>query len=262
MPSTPTTCWPRASRARRRLILLDYDGVLVPFAPGLRASNPAARLLELLTELAAQPGTCVVVASGRRRSDLERWFGAVPGLWLTAENGMFTRSPSSKTWEAPARHLPPSWEEHVRPFLEHFVDRTPASFIETREYALVWHYGISDPEFGEWLANELTSSLDALLAETELTAARGHKSVEVRPVWVNKSKVAGRFIDECTPDLCLAIGSDRDDEELFAALPANSWTVRVGGGASGPDFTSPAPATSSACSSDSPNPRSTAPTND
>ena len=222
------------SRARRRLILLDYDGVLVPFAPGLRASNPAARLLELLTELAAQPGTCVVVASGRRRSDLERWFGAVPGLWLTAENGMFTRSPSSKTWEAPARHLPPSWEEHVRPFLEHFVDRTPASFIETREYALVWHYGISDPEFGEWLANELTSSLDALLAETELTAACGHRSVEVRPVWVNKSEVARRFIDDYMPDLCLAIGSDRDDEDLFAALPADSWTVRVGGGRPGP----------------------------
>jgi trehalose 6-phosphate synthase/phosphatase len=78
----------------------------------------------------------------------------------------------------------------------------------------------------------LTSSLDALLAETEFTAARGHKSVEVRPVWVNKKTVAGRFIDDATPDLCLAIGSDRDDEDLFAALPVDSWTVRVGGGAS------------------------------
>ena len=143
----------------------------------------------------------MVVASGRPRSDLERWFGAIPGLWLAAENGMLTRSPTSQTWEAPARHLPPSWEEHVLPFLEHFVDRTPASFIETREYALVWHYGISDPDFGEWLANELTSSLDALLAETELTAARGHKSVEVRPVWVNKSDVASRFLDVVAPDL-------------------------------------------------------------
>jgi trehalose 6-phosphate synthase/phosphatase len=96
----------------------------------------------------------------------------------------------------------------------------------------VWHYGISDPEFGEWLANELTSSLDALLAETELTAIRGHKSVEVRPVWVNKNEVARRFIDDGIPDLCLAVGADRDDEDLFAALPADSWTVRVGGGAS------------------------------
>ena len=220
------------SRAERRLVLLNYDGVLVPLAPGLRAPTPRPRLLELLAELAAQPGITAVVASGRPRSDLERWFGAVPGLWLAAENGMLTRSPTSQTWEAPARHLPPTWGEHVLPFLEHFVDRTPASYIETREYALVWHYGISDPDFGEWLANELTSSLDALLAETDLTAARGHKSVEVRPVWVNKSDVANRFLDVVAPDLCLAIGADRDDDDLFAALPADSWTVRVGSGAS------------------------------
>jgi trehalose 6-phosphate synthase/phosphatase len=218
--------------ATRRLLLFNYDGVLVPFAPGLRDSTPGTRLLGLLTDLAAQPNNWVVVASGRPRSDLQRWFGSIPGLWLAAENGLLTRSPTTKTWEGPARHLRPSWEEHVRPFLNHFVDRTPGSFIETKEYALVWHYGISDPEFGEWLANELTSSLDALLAETELTAARGHKSVEVRPAWVNKSHVARRFIDAYTPELCLAIGADRDDEDLFAALPSDSWTVRVGSGAS------------------------------
>jgi trehalose 6-phosphate synthase/phosphatase len=218
--------------AKRRLFLLNYDGALVPFAPGLLDSIPSPLLLGLLTNLVAQPGNCVVVASGRPRADLERWFGAIPGLWLSAENGVLTRSPTTGTWEAPTGNLRPAWEEHVRPFLEHFVDRTPGSFVETKEYALVWHYGLSDPEFGEWLANELTSSLDSLLAETDLTAARGHKSVEVRPVWVNKNQVARRFIDDHRPDLCLAIGVDRDDEDLFAALPADSWTVRVGGGMS------------------------------
>jgi trehalose 6-phosphate synthase/phosphatase len=221
-----------ARSAERRLILLNYDGVLVRFTPGLRDATPSDRVIAVLTDLASQPGSRVVVASGRPRSDLERWFGAIPSLWLVAENGMLTRSPEAGTWEAPARTLGPAWDEHVRPFLEHYVDRTPGSFIETKEYALVWHYGLADPEFGEWLANELTSSLEALLAETELTAARGHRSVEVRPVWINKGEVVGRFTESCQPDLCLAIGSDRDDEDLFAALPADSWTVRVGGGAS------------------------------
>jgi trehalose 6-phosphate synthase/phosphatase len=219
-------------KAKRRLLLLNCDGAPVPFAPGFRDSTPSPRVLDSLTELAAQPSNCVVVASGRPRSDLERRFGAIPGVWLSAENGVLTRSPATRTWEAPTRNLRPAWEEQVRPFLEHFVDRTPGSFIETKEYALVWHYGLSDPEFGEWLANELTSSLDSLLAETELTAARRHKSVEVRPAWINKNEVARRFIDNYAPDLCLAIGADRDDEDLFAALPADSWTVRVGSGAS------------------------------
>ncbi len=231
-PLDPDELLAAFDHAQQRLLLLNYDGALVPFAPGLRDATPSTRLLQLLTELATEPTNQVVVASGRSRSELERWFGAIPGLWLSAENGTLTRSPATKTWEAPARHLPPSWAEQVRSFLEHFADRTPGSFIETKEYALVWHYGISDPEFGEWLANEITSSLDALLAETELTAARGHKSVEVRPAWVNKNEVAARFIDGRPPDVCLAIGVDRDDEDLFAALAADSWTVRVGGGSS------------------------------
>ena len=34
------------------------------------------------------------------------------------------------------------------PILEHFVDRTPGSFIEEKRYALVWHYRVAEPEFG------------------------------------------------------------------------------------------------------------------
>ena len=223
-----------ARSAERRLIFLDYDGVLVRFAPGLRDATPSDRVIAVLTDLASQPGSRVVVASGRPRSDLERWFGAIPRLWLVAENGMLTRSPRLRTWETPARRGRPAWDEHVRPFLEHYVDRTPGSFVETKEYTLVWHYGLADPEFGEWLANELTSSLEALLAETELTAARGHRvrSRSARSGSTRARSSCRTSTESCKPDLCLAIGSDRDDEDLFAALPADSWTVRVGGGAS------------------------------
>ena len=74
------------------------------------------------------------------------------------------------------------------PILEHFVDRTPGSFVEEKKYALVWHYRMAEPEFGEWLANELVSMLEAMLADTELRAYRGHKIVEIRPVWVEQGR--------------------------------------------------------------------------
>jgi len=78
--------------------------------------------------------------------------------------------------------------------LEHFVDRTPGSFVEEKKYALVWHYRMADPEFGEWLANELVSMLEAMLAETELRAFRGEKIVEVKPAWANKGEVVKRLM--------------------------------------------------------------------
>jgi hypothetical protein len=68
-----------------------------------------------------------------------------------------------------AGDLPP--DKDVYPFLEHYADRTPGSFVEEKEFSLVWHYRMSDPEFGEWLANELAHELEQMLADTLLRAA-------------------------------------------------------------------------------------------
>lgn len=77
--------------------------------------------------------------------------------------------------------------------LDEFVDRTPGSFIEEKEFSVVWHYRMSDPEFGEWLVNELVATLDHMLTDTEFRAVHGSKSVEVRPIWANKAQVKQRL---------------------------------------------------------------------
>jgi trehalose-6-phosphatase len=110
----------------------------------------------------------------------------VPDLWLIGEHGGCVRSPITREWEM-ARPMPgDEWKARVLPLLEHFIDRTPGSFLEEKELALVWHHRLADPEFGEWLAHELVATLDEMLAETELRAIRGNKTVEVRFAWANK----------------------------------------------------------------------------
>jgi trehalose 6-phosphate synthase/phosphatase len=117
------------------------------------------------------------------------------------------------------------------PILEHFVDRTPGSFVEEKKYSVVWHYRKAEPEFGSWLANELVSMLEAMLAETELRAFRGDRIVEVRPVWVNKGAALEHLLAaQPEPDFLFAAGDDRADEDLFERLPAGAWTVHVGSG--------------------------------
>jgi trehalose-6-phosphatase len=79
---------------------------------------------------------------------------------------------------------------------------------------------MADPEFGEWLANELVSMLEAMPAETELRTLRGDKIVEIRPVWANKSEAHGGLRQGCSdPDFVFAAGDDRADEDLFERLP-------------------------------------------
>ena len=216
--------------ASRVWIFLDYDGTLVPFAGRPRDAAPTPRVLDLIGQLARRRSFRVALVSGRPKEDLDTWFGEIDGLWLAAEHGAAVRAPGG-SWEPLRPSHPVGWKARVRPVLEHVSDRTPGSFIEEKEYSLVWHYRMAHPEFGEWLANDLTAMLEGMLAETELRALRGQKSVEVRLAWANKGELGARLIS-AEPGLILAVGDDRTDEDLFERLPADAWTVHVGSGPS------------------------------
>ena len=227
-------------RASRRLLMIDYDGTLVPFAGQPWQAVPPPVVMRLLTSLAAEPHNCVAVTSGRTAEDLNRWFGAIKGLWLIAEHGAEVKSPLEASWEPLRSEVSTDWKSTVMPILEHFVDRTPGSFVEEKKYGVVWHYRMAEPEFGAWLANELVSMLEAMLAETELRAFRGAKVVEVKPVWANKGEALDRLLAVLSsPDFLFAAGDDRTDEDLFEHMPTEAWTVHIGPGATRAAFVLP-----------------------
>jgi trehalose 6-phosphate synthase/phosphatase len=218
--------------AATRWILLDYDGI-VALAEHPGRAAPGDDLLGDLAKLSAGQGCRVALISGGSRENLDRWFGHIASLTIFAEHGSVMRLAEQSEWLCIHPSLPADWKPRVRPILEHFVDRTPGSFVEERDYSLVWHYRKSEPGFGEWLANELVSTLEDLLADTDLRAKRGKKSVEVRSVWASKQAAVRRLAGLWpTPDFCLALGDDSADEDLFQALPERSCTVRVGPGSS------------------------------
>jgi len=217
------------SQAENRLVLLDYDGTLAPYTSLPQNAVPTSRLLSLLKDLSTDSKTTAAVVSGRSRADLEGWFGALPNIWLAAEHGAVLRSPASNRWESAHPNTSDDWKGRVYPVLDHFVARTPGSFIEEKEFSLVWHYRMADPEFGDWLANDLVANLEQMLAESPARAVKGQKTVEVKLVWANKGEVYLRLIQNgLQPDFILAAGDDTTDEDLFAQLPLSAWTVHVG----------------------------------
>ena len=225
------------------MLFLDYDGTLVPFASRPEYAVPPPELSTILGALAADSKNGVMLVSGRSRADLERWFAGVPRLWLAAEHGALLRPPGSQGWQSPHHGSGREWVPQVRPVLEDFAGRTPGSFIEEKQYALVWHYRMCAPPLGEARAIELIATLDQTLSESELHAVRGHKTVEIKPRWVNKGIVVNLLRKSLGPaDFQFAVGDDTTDEDLFAALDADSWTVRVGKGPSQARFSLPDPA--------------------
>ena len=225
-PAVVSATVERAARAPRLVLLLDYDGTLVPFAPTPELAIPDAGLLQLLRDLAALSRTQVHLVSGRKRASLERWFGSLP-IGLHAEHGVWSRAPGG-AWEG-MELAPAPWRAPVLAILQDFAERTPGSLVEEKTAGLAWHYRAADPEHGAAQAGELSLHLATLLGNVPVEILRGDMVLEVRPHGIDKGLVVARVTGGADPDeLVLAIGDDRTDEDLFAALPAGSVAVHVG----------------------------------
>lgn len=224
------------ANAERRVILLDYDGTLTPLVQMRYRAIPTPQTLSILQSLQADCRNVIAVISGRDRIILEEWLGAC-SCTLVAEHGAWLRDGTGGEWQTIIPELKEEWKSSIRPILEHVVQQTPGSLLEEKDFSLVWHYRMADPEFGLWQARELYSQLQGMLAGTGLQVQSGNKVVEVKWVEVNKGVAAHQIIDRAQPvDFILAIGDDRTDEDLFGAVPADQWTIKVGTGLSSARF--------------------------
>jgi trehalose 6-phosphate synthase/phosphatase len=214
-------------RAKRRLLLLDYDGSLVAFALKPELAKPDPDLLALLRRLAGERGTTVVIVSGRDARTLEGWFGDLP-LGLVAEHGALLKRPGGEWTET--EMLREDWKHEIRGLLQQYADRTPGAFVEEKKYSLVWHYRKANDALAAFRAKELRADLRPLVADQNLEVLEGSKLVEVRNTGVNKGRTVCRFLQESAWDFILAVGDDRTDEDVFAVLPPAVFSLKIGPG--------------------------------
>lgn len=220
-------------KARRRLILLDYDGTLVLFAGRPEYAQPNNELLRILRDLTGKPGNEVVVISGRDRDTLSDWLGDL-NVSLVAEHGAWVKERGGK-WESLGVQAG-EWKREMRPMLERYADRTPGSFIEEKDYSLAIHYRKADPELAAARMGELKGDLHNLTANLNLGILEGDKVIEVRTAGIDKGSAALHLVQRLTPDFILAVGDDYTDENVFAALLDSAYTIKVGMGPSQAKF--------------------------
>jgi trehalose 6-phosphate synthase/phosphatase len=213
------------SKSNERLIILDYDGTLVPFEKLPEKAKPTEDVINILKTLTKEKQNEVLIVSGRDRETLDNWFGELD-LGLIAEHGAWTKE-KGRTWER-ITGLKTTWKNVVRPILEHFVDRTPGSFIEEKDFSLVWHYRKSEPRLSSVRSLELKYALLQLTENHNLEVLEGNKVVEVRNAGVNKGLSAENWLSKNKWDYILAIGDDVTDEDMFAVLPKDAYSIKVG----------------------------------
>ncbi|RLN08571.1 putative alpha,alpha-trehalose-phosphate synthase [Panicum miliaceum] len=177
---------PAYRRAARRLILLGYDGAMVPelLDEGKRA--PSGEVLRLLDELWSRDDS-----------------------WQVSNEHQLA---SGTGWEAVAERA-----------MRQYTEATHGSYMEMKETAMAWHYQNADPVLGPCQAKELHDHLVGVLADEPASVAMGSYTVEVNPQGVSKGVAVEGLLAAMArrgkaPDLVLCAGDGEADEVMFAAV--------------------------------------------
>ncbi len=218
----------RMRAAEQLLLLLDYDGTLVPFTRSPDLAAPDRGLRELLGALAAKPGVNVHVISGRRRETLERWLGDLP-IGLHAEHGYWSRATARSGWTA-MDDVSVEWMASARAVLDAVTAATPGSLLEVKTTSLAWHWRMAEPEIGAERAERLTRRLQEVTEGQPVRIVPGDRVVEICARGVGKDRVVEQLLRNGSHPLpmTVAMGDDVTDDDLFRALPPGGISISVG----------------------------------
>ncbi|RPJ09131.1 MAG: trehalose-phosphatase, partial [Spirochaetaceae bacterium] len=215
----------RFRKADLRMLFLDHDGTMVPFTSTPEEAAPRRRNFHMLKALLDLPHVRIIIISGRLKEDLEKWYGRLD-VTLIAEHGAFVKEPDSE-WHL-SRPLDNSWKPGIIQILEKYRDRLPGSFIEEKEYSVVWHYRNADRAPSELRVREFVDDMVRLTARNEIEILMGNKVVEVKSSGMDKGIAAGLLLGEKKSGFVMAAGDDETDETMFKALPEGSVCIRIG----------------------------------
>ncbi len=213
------------SATRKRLIILDYDGTLASFTSNPDDAKPTDAIIKILDNLSQNSKNKIAIISGRSKETLDKWFQELK-IELFAEHGIYHKKDNK--WELSIK-LDTAWKEEVLRILEMYADRLPGSFVEEKEYSLVFNYRSGDKNLSSSVVSEVYDILTNIIANTELEAVLIDKGVEIKSTAGNKSMPTLRMLKESF-DFILAAGDDSIDEDMFRVLPEKAYSIRVGVG--------------------------------
>jgi trehalose 6-phosphate phosphatase len=215
--------WPQVVRrlraTNRWLLLLDFDGTLVPTIDNPNGVSLDPPVQRVLGRLAQHRGSSVYIMSGRRLADLRRRV-RIPGVRLLGLHG----------WERRGAALPPEQKRLLRRaklWLAQWLPALPGIEVEDKGYALAVHYRRA------MLPMVRVAGLVMLIARDlfrpGLHLLKGKNIWELLPRAIVGKGRATQGLLEGLPagTLPIFIGDDTSDEAAFAVL-RHGLAVHVG----------------------------------
>jgi trehalose 6-phosphate synthase/phosphatase len=194
--------------------------------PDPRQAKPSKKLLGLLGAIAAKPHTTLCIVTGRTREALNLWFGDT-SLSMAAEHGAWIKHNGEWLQADTSFH---ATKRQLLVILKRYANRTTGSYVEEKDFSLVWHYRQVPAELAYVRTTNLKRELRQLLLNSDVGIYSGNKIVEIKPKTINKGQAVSKLLALNPADFILCIGDDYTDEDMFKALPETAFTLKVGPG--------------------------------
>ncbi len=208
------------------LLMLDYDGTLVPIADRPENTQPGEKLLFLLGNLALRPGLSLAVISGRAPSDLATLL-PVERIIRVACHGAHISWPSGQEEFATVAPAALDAIRELTVLAKQLIAGRRGFLVEDKITNLALHYRLATPAEAGRVLREFVNSAGHIIKKQELEILHGKKVCEIRPRGINKGTAVKRLLNEFEGAFPVYFGDDTTDEDAFHVLSERGLSVLV-----------------------------------
>ena len=215
--------WLRISQAKKRVLIMDYDGTLAPYSKDRERAMPYAKVLPLLQHLKHATGTRLVVVTGRPASSAARLLH-LQGVEIWGCNGLERLQADGSLDKA---EVAPESLQAIANTTELLLSDGLGEFVERKFASVAIHWRGS-----EELASHLTRRV--LHAWSMIHRSKGVRllpfdgGLEITVCARNRGDVVSAVLSESGREATVAyLGGETPDEDAFGALHGRGLNVLV-----------------------------------
>lgn len=212
-------------KSKSRLILLDYDGTLVPSDFRYDHAKPDSRIKELLGQLASDPKNDIILISGRDKEHLDAQWQNVP-ITLVAEHGGYYRNPS-EAWQN-VFSFRTDWVPKILSALNALSFQYEGTFVELKNYSVAWHYGAIKDKITADDKRQILAAIRSLPERKYFDIYDGEFTIELRTIGVDKGSFISHWASHKSYDFIMALGDGLTDEDMFKILGKDAYSIKIG----------------------------------
>ncbi|MEW5802045.1 MAG: trehalose-phosphatase [bacterium] len=230
----PISEWPRIKkelRTRPVLLLLNYEGILVPAPPS--GSHLDHNLRELLISLRSKPSLTVAIMSRMKLSNLQNLI-RINGMYYSGNHGLEIRGPEIEFVHPICTTQDSSELQPLKTALQEQTNELSGISVDDNGVSLYLYYPTLDNGQRELVREKINAAVQSYSSTGKFRSVEGKDSTEILPVinW-DKGRVIKMFENlissRKSQPLTIYLGADpATDEDAFRAIRGKGIGILVG----------------------------------